>query len=190
MSSVELPEIVFTDNDYNFDHAKYIKSLVLSPIEHTSNNENIPFESIQSIEQYKSGARMNSFQTDKKRLPFWIRGLTLRYWESLGKCEDFSVQWEDKRKIKLDEIQITLETTTQATRQTKQKLFVIKVHLKIGTITVQGNGFPIFGLKEFPAIKEFVNTCVSRDKQSSVNIQSQSVEESCPKAAVGTECVP
>jgi hypothetical protein len=88
-----------------------------------------------SFEQYKSGARMNSFQTDKKRLPFWIRGLTLRYWESLGKCEDFSVQWDDKRKIKLDEIQITLETTTQATRQTKQKLFVIKIHLKIGTIT-------------------------------------------------------
>jgi hypothetical protein len=121
MSSVELPEIVFTDNDYNFDHAKYmyIKSLELPPIEHTFNNENIPFESIQSIEQYKSGARMNSFQTDKKRLPFWIRGLTLRYWESLGKCEDFLVQWEDKRKNKLDEIQITLETTTQTTRQRK-----------------------------------------------------------------------
>jgi len=53
MSSVELPEIVFTDNDYNFNHAKYIKSLELPPIEHTTNNENIPFESIQSIEQYK-----------------------------------------------------------------------------------------------------------------------------------------
>jgi hypothetical protein len=74
-------------------------------------------------------------------------------------------------------MQITLETTTQTTRQRKQKLFVIKVHLKTGTITVQGNGFPIFGLREFPAIKEFVNTCVSRDKQSSANIQSQSVEE-------------
>ena len=90
MNSVELPEIVFTDNDYNFDHAKYIKSLELPPIEHTANNENIPFESIPSIEQYKSGTRMNSFQTDKKRLAFWIRGLTLRYWESLWKCEDFS----------------------------------------------------------------------------------------------------
>ena len=133
---------------------------------------------------------MNSFQTDKKRLLFWIRGLTLRYWESLGKCEDFSVQWEDKRKNKIDEIQITLETTTQTTRQRKQKLFVIKVYIKTGTIAVQGNGFPIFGLKEFPAIKEFVNTCVSRNKQSSANIQSQSVDESCPKAAVGTESVP
>ena len=36
----------------------------------------------------------------------------------------------------------------------------------------------------------FVNTCVSRNKQSSANIQSQSVEESCPKADVGTESVP
>jgi hypothetical protein len=100
------------------------------------------------------------------------------------------VQWEDKRKNKIDEIKITLETTTQTTRQRKQKLFVIKVHLKTGAITVQGNGFPIFGLREFPAIKEFVNTCISRDKQSSANIQSQSVEESCPKVAVGTESVP
>ena len=86
-----------------------------------------------------------------------------------GTCEDFLVQWKDKRKNKIDEIKIALETTTQTTRQRKQKLFVIKVHLKTGTITVQGNGFPIFGLKEFPAIKEFVNTCVSRNKQSSAN---------------------
>jgi hypothetical protein len=100
------------------------------------------------------------------------------------------VQWEDKRKNKIDEILITLETTTQTTRQRKQKLFVIKVRLKTGAITVQGNGFPIFGLREFPAIKECVNTCVSRDKQSSANIQSQSVKESCPKVAVGTESVP
>ena len=34
MSLMELPEIVFTDNDYNFDHGKYIKSLELPPIEH------------------------------------------------------------------------------------------------------------------------------------------------------------
>ena len=90
---------------------------------------------------------MNSFQTDKKRLSFWIRGLTLRYWDSLGKRENLLVEWEDKRKNKID------ETTTQTTRQRKQKLFVIKVHLKTSTITVRGNGFPIFGLKEFPAIK-------------------------------------
>ena len=76
---------------------------------------------------------MNSFQTDKKGLAFWIRGLTLRYWESLGKCEDFLVRWEDTRKKKIDEIQIALEITTQR----KQKLFVIKAHLKTGTITVQ-----------------------------------------------------
>jgi hypothetical protein len=80
---------------------------------------------------------MNSFQTDEKGLAFWIRGLTLRYWESLGKCEDFLVQWEDTRKNKIDEIQIALEITTQTTRQRKQKLFVIKAHLKTGTITVQ-----------------------------------------------------
>jgi hypothetical protein len=147
MSSVELPEIVFTDNDYNFDHAKYIKSLELPPIEHASNNENIPFESIQSIEQYTSGASMNSFQTDKKRLSFWISGLTLRYWDSLGKRENLLVEWEDKRNNKID------ETTTQTTRQRKQKLCVFKVRLTTSTITVRGNGFPIFGLKEFPAIK-------------------------------------
>ena len=53
---------------------------------------------------------MNSFQTDKKGLAFWIRGLTLRYWESLGKCEDFLVQWEDTRKNKIDEIQLALKS--------------------------------------------------------------------------------
>jgi hypothetical protein len=45
------------------------------------------------------------------------------------------VQWEDTRKNKIDEIQIALEITTQTTRQRKQKLFVIKAHLKTGTIT-------------------------------------------------------
>ena len=50
MSSVEFPEIEFTDNDYNFDHSKCIKSLELPPIEHTSNNENILFEFVKLIE--------------------------------------------------------------------------------------------------------------------------------------------
>jgi hypothetical protein len=41
----------------------------------------------------------------------------------------------------MQEIQISIEKGKQTSKSTNNKLFVITVYLKIGTITIQGNDF-------------------------------------------------
>lgn len=75
-------------------------SLIMPP-----SNEDIPFEDIQ-LGQYKEGVRMNSFRTNFDSMPAWIKALTNRYWNTIGKLLDYLVTWEDKRKQNIQEIQI------------------------------------------------------------------------------------
>lgn len=112
---MELPDVSFKENDYHFNHVAYAESLELPPFNNDNETDNIPFEEIK-IGQYEEGARMNSFKTDKAKLRLWIKSLTLRYWETLGKMTQFLVRWEfpkDKCKHKNEEIMISVEKKVQ-----------------------------------------------------------------------------
>ena len=133
-------------------------------------NEDIPFEDIQ-LGQYNEGTRMNRLRTNFDRLPAWIKALTNRYWNTIGKLLDYLVRWEDKRKQNIQEIQISIEKGKQRSKSTNNKLFVITVYLKIGTITIQGNDFQNFGSQEFPHLKSFVDRCM--DKQTPCTYEAE-----------------
>jgi hypothetical protein len=186
---MELPDIIFNDTDYDFDCPSFIQSLKLPPLDESASNELIPFEEIHAG-QYKEGARMNSFKANKKRLPYWIKALTVRYWDVLGRRSDFHVHWEDKRKQNVDEIQIKVESkvdkSKSSTKSANTKSFVITVYLKTGTITTQGNYFQYLSDHEFPSLQSYVNNCAEKfeanteTNNESPKIQSEN-DASCDK---------
>lgn len=182
---MELPDVSFKENDYHFNHVAYAESLELPPFNNDNETDNIPFEEIK-IGQYEEGARMNSFKTDKAKLPLWIKSLTLRYWETLGKMTQILVRWEfpkDKCKHKNEEIMISVEKKVPK----KTKLFVIKVYTTTGTITIQGNYFTYFGSNEFPALKSFVDTCYTKpDGDESVENTNQETQSETTVKQIAT----
>lgn len=166
MSSLEMPPFPFTSDNSTFNYDEYIQSLKLPPFE-PSKIEKIPYETIK-INQYKPKASMYSFHTSKERLHLWIKSMTMRYWEQLGKNKQFSINWEEINSEKTHEIQIKVDND-KMTKVDNPRLFLIKIYLKTGTITIQGNGYTVFGEEEFPKLLEFVNACRSKDQNDNLD---------------------
>ena len=187
---MELPEIKFKNKDIEFNHDSFVKSLKLPPFDQSEINDQIPFEEILPG-QYDENARMNSFKTNKARLPLWLKAFTQRYWETLGKRVDFVVQWDDRRaksKPKDNSYDQEIIITLQNKEKSKPtKLFVITTFLTNGTITIQGNKFSLFGEHEFQALKSFVDMCQEKIEVEKIPFESQELdnhslnEETFPK---------
>lgn len=153
------------------------------PIEHLPNKlnkrtgkaKNCPFENI-DLKMYEESAHMITFHTSLPRLQYWIKALSILYYENLGKLEGVEIKWSDipekwsDRNDTANSIFIEVETPDGTL------IYNVTLFVSTGTIRVQGSRYRLFTDKYFPILQTLLKQVITHN--SSESDQSiQQVEE-------------
>lgn len=118
----------------------------------TGKAKNSLFEEL-DVQLYEKGANMVTFHTDIHRLYPWIKTLDSFYYNHLGKCDEFNINWYDDPEIWENPSDNANSIVIEIRDNTNTLVYSIIFFVTTGTIRAQGSKYMLFVEKHFPILK-------------------------------------
>lgn len=96
---------------------------------------------------------MVTFHTDIHRLYPWIKTLDSFYYNHLGKCDEFNINWYDDPEIWENPSDNANSIVIEIRDNTNTLVYSITFFVTTGTIRAQGSKYMLFVEKHFPILK-------------------------------------